>query len=57
VKDSLMPLVIVALLALCVICACTPSCSVKPALINWERRETPWFHWRKKPEPVKGVQE
>lgn len=54
-SDTLIPLAIIALVALCFIGACNPSCSVRPALINWERRDRtePILPWRRdKPSEV-----
>jgi len=42
------PLIIVTLVALCFVGACNPTCSIRPALINWERREKPIFPLRPK---------
>ena len=41
--DYFIAFTIVALVGLCVVGSCSPSCSIRPALINWERREKPLF--------------
>lgn len=47
-KDTLIPLAIIAVVALLFVGSFSPSCTFRPALINWERREKPLFPIRKK---------
>ena len=52
-SETLIPLAILAFTVFGLGFVFAPSCSIKPALINWERREpgAPILPWRKKHEP------
>lgn len=55
-SDSLIPLALIALVAICFVGACSPSCTINPSIFRWERREPgePWFpNWRKKRDEKK----